>query len=141
MASEDVVQNIFLKFYEQIHLIRNPESVKYWLFKAARNEIYSHFRKKKIHVDRYNVEDVNEIEIPHDQSVVHQFEFDEMKQIIMNELNSIQPELREPFIMKEFGGLSYKEISKILEIDENLVKSRLYNVRQKLIKNLSAKIK
>jgi RNA polymerase sigma factor (sigma-70 family) len=43
----------------------------------------------------------------------------------------------EVFILKEYSGLSYKEIASLLEIDEDLVKSRLYKARQKLINKIS----
>ena len=43
----------------------------------------------------------------------------------------------EVFMLKEYSGLSYKEIASLLEIDEDLVKSRLYKARQKLINKIS----
>jgi RNA polymerase sigma-70 factor (ECF subfamily) len=48
---------------------------------------------------------------------------------------------KEVYYLKEYGGFSYKEIAQMMEIDENLVKSRLYKVRQKLIKHISKMIK
>ena len=46
-------------------------------------------------------------------------------------------EFREVFILREYTGLSYKEIASLLEIDEDLVKSRLYKARQKLVNKIS----
>ncbi|MCB0744909.1 MAG: RNA polymerase subunit sigma, partial [Ignavibacteriae bacterium] len=46
-------------------------------------------------------------------------------------------EQKEVYLLKEYGGLSYKEISETLVIDVDLVKSRLYKVRQKLINKIS----
>ena len=45
MIAEDVVQNVFIKLYENLGKIRNKKSISFWLFKTARNEIYSHFKK------------------------------------------------------------------------------------------------
>jgi DNA-directed RNA polymerase specialized sigma24 family protein len=39
--------------------------------------------------------------------------------------------------LKEYSGLSYKEIATLMTIDEELVKSRLYKARQKLINRIS----
>ncbi|MDZ7763196.1 MAG: sigma factor-like helix-turn-helix DNA-binding protein [Melioribacteraceae bacterium] len=61
----------------------------------------------------------------------------ELRELVMIELNDLPEEQKEVFVMKEYGGLSYKEISAALEIDENLVRSRLLKPRQKLIKRLS----
>ena len=56
---------------------------------------------------------------------------------IISELNKMEIEQKEVYLLKEYGGLNYKEIAKTLEIEVNLVKSRLYNVRQKLIDKIS----
>jgi RNA polymerase sigma-70 factor (ECF subfamily) len=61
----------------------------------------------------------------------------ELKKIIMNELELMPQEQREVYLLKEYSGLSYKEIAAIQNIDEELVKSRLFKTRQKLIKRIS----
>jgi len=137
MLSEDIVQNVFMKFYESINSLRNHDAAKYWLFTAARNEVYTFFRSKKAHVDRFNVEDSDEIEIAAHEDLAVTFEMKETKILIMNKLNSMAPEQKDVFLLKEYGGFSYKEISSLLNIDEGLVKSRLFKVRQKLINSLS----
>ena len=63
----------------------------------------------------------------------------ELKDLVIAELNKMDIGQREAYMLKEYGGLSYKEISAVMGIDENLVKSRLYKTRQKLI-NRFAKI-
>ncbi|MCK7525290.1 MAG: hypothetical protein MZV64_50615 [Ignavibacteriales bacterium] len=55
----------------------------------------------------------------------------------MNELEVMNEDFSEVFVLKEYSGLSYKEIASLLEIDEDLVKSRLYKARQKLINKIS----
>ena len=141
MLAEDIVQNVFLKLYENLDLIKNKDNISYWLFITARNEIYGYYRSKKSRVDQFNVYDAEEIEIEIPDKLEEIFELREMKEIILKELNNIPVEQREPFIMKEFSGLSYKEIASIMNIDKNTVKSRLYKTRQKLIQRISKIIK
>ena len=141
MLAEDIVQNVFLKLYENLDLINNKDNISYWLFITARNEIYGYYRSKKSRVDQFNVYDAEEIEIEIPDKLEEIFELREMKEIILKELNNIPVEQREPFIMKEFSGLSYKEIASIMNIDKNTVKSRLYKTRQKLIQRISKIIK
>ena len=141
MLAEDIVQNVFLKLYENLDLIKNKDNISYWLFITARNEIYGYYRSKKSRVDQFNVYDAEEIEIEITDKLEEIFELREMKEIILKELNNIPVEQREPFIMKEFSGLSYKEIASIMNIDKNTVKSRLYKTRQKLIQRISKIIK
>ena len=137
MLAEDIVQNVFLKLFENLVSIKNKNNISYWLFTTARNEIYGYYRSKKSRVDQFNVYNTEEIEMEFPENLEEIFELKEMKEIILKELNNIAVEQREPFIMKEFSGLSYKQIASIMDIDESTVKSRLYKTRQKLIQRIS----
>ena len=61
--------------------------------------------------------------------------------MILNELENIPAEQKDVFVLKEFGELSYNEISRVLEINEELVKSRLFLSRKKLISKISKILK
>jgi RNA polymerase sigma-70 factor (ECF subfamily) len=73
--------------------------------------------------------------------LTEEFENKELNKLILNELNNMSEDFREVFVLKEYSGFSYKEIAKLLEIDEDLVKSRLYKSRQKLVSRISKLIK
>jgi len=137
MTCEDIVQNVFVKFFQNMNHIRNKGRVDVWLFTTTRNEIYSFYRTKRSHVDQFGVQDTDEIEIDSSTKLDEEFELKEMNEMIMNELDKLSIEQREVYLLKEYGGLTYKEISEIMKIDEELVKSRLYKTRQKLIYKLS----
>ena len=137
MLTEDMVQNVFLKLFENLNSIKNKNKISYWLFTTARNEIYNYYRTKKSRVDQFNVHDIEKVEVEFPYKLEEIFELKEMREIILKELNNISIEQREPFIMKEYSGLTYKEIASIMNIDENTVKSRLYKTRQKLIERIS----
>jgi DNA-directed RNA polymerase specialized sigma24 family protein len=47
MTEEDIVQNVFLKLFEKMDSIKDFESVRFWLLKTARNEVYVISEKKK----------------------------------------------------------------------------------------------
>lgn len=141
LLSEDMVQNIFLKFFENMDLIRNKNSANYWIFKTARNEIYAYYRSKKIKADQFSAVDVEEVEIISESDLTNELELKEISEIIKKELTEMAFEQREVYILKEYAGMSYKEISDIMGIDENLIKSRLYNTRQRLINKVSKVLK
>jgi len=137
MVCDDLVQNVFLKLFENLDSIKNKESIKFWIYTTARNEVYGYFRKKKIDISKFVSEDSSDVKVNSKENLEYQFELKEMKKLILNELDHISIEQKEIFLLKEYGGLSYKEISVISNIDENLVKSRLYKTRQKLISKLA----
>ncbi len=134
---EDIVQNVFVKLFQNLDQIKNRERIDVWLYTATRNEIYSFFRTKSSHVDQFGVLDTDDLEIDSSIKLDEEFELQEMKEMIMKELDKLSVEQRDVFLLKEYGGLTYKEIAEIMKIDEELVKSRLFKVRQKLIYQLS----
>ena len=137
MLTEDIVQDTFLKLYQNLENIRSKDNINFWLFTTARNEIYGYYRRKRIRVDQFNVEDTDEIEILSEANIEDEIEKKEIKELMQSELNNIPIEQREVFFLKEYGGLKYNEISNLLDIDEKLVKSRLNKVRNKLISKIS----
>jgi RNA polymerase sigma-70 factor (ECF subfamily) len=137
MICEDIIQNVFVKFFENMNRIRNSGRVEVWLFTTTRNEIYSFYRTKRTHVDQFGVLDSDELEIDSSVKLDEEFEYQELNELVIKELDKISIEQRDVFLLKEYGGLSYKEISEVMKIDEELIKSRLYKARQKLINRLS----
>ncbi|MBK8944949.1 MAG: RNA polymerase sigma factor [Ignavibacteriae bacterium] len=134
MIAEDIVQSVFLKLYENFESVKNLESANYWIFKSARNEYFNVYKREK----RQSHFDENIIENKKDEFELESFiELKEMKKLILSELDKMEFEQKEVYLLKEYGGLSYKEIAETMGIDIDLVKSRLYKVRQKLINKIS----
>ena len=139
MLAEDVVQNVFLKLYKNLDRIHNKERINFWLITTARNEMYSHFRSVKRKVDDHQT-DLEDVDIVSPVSMEYEFDIRELKEMILKELDTLPEEQKEVFILKEYTGMNYKEIADVMNIDTELVKSRIYKTRQKLIKRLSKKI-
>lgn len=137
MGADDIVQDVFLKLYQNLDNIHNKQSIQFWLLKTARNEILTIFRNTKNKKLYSNSVDLEDTEIKSPDSLSEQIENKELSKIVLNELDIMSVEFREVFILREYSGLSYKEIASLLEIDEELVKSRLYKARQKLISKIS----
>ena len=137
MRADDIVQDVFIKLFENLNNIHNKQSMQFWLFKTARNEMMSFLRNTKNKKFITEAVDIENFEIETKISLADEIENAELKKLILNELEVMNEDFSEIFILKEYSGLSYKEIASLLEIDEELVKSRLYKARQKLINKIS----
>ncbi len=137
MLTEDIVQDVYVKLLESLENIKSFSSAEFWLFKTARNEIYQYYRKKRIHTDRFNPVDIDTVEITSDESLEEKLEREDIRYHLNQQLILIPAEQKEVFLLKEYGGFSYKEISLMMNIDVDLVKSRLHKVRKKIIDRIS----
>jgi len=137
MRADDIVQDVFIKLFENLNNIHNKQSIQFWLFKTARNEMMVFLRNTKNKKFITEAVDIENFEIENKISLADEIENTELKKLILNELEVMNEDFSEVFVLKEYSGLSYKEIASLLEIDEDLVKSRLYKARQKLINKIS----
>ena len=65
-------------------------------------------------------------------NLINEFEQQELIDLIEEELRQMDSSQSEVYYLKEYSGLSYKEIAGIMEITEDLVRSRIFKIRQKL---------
>jgi len=137
MRADDVVQDVFIKLFENFNNIHNKQSIQFWLFKTARNEMMGFLRSTKTKKFISESLDIEDVEIENKISLAEEIENKELNKLILNELENMSEDFREVFVLKEYSGLSYKEIASLLSIDEDLVKSRLYKARQKLINKIA----
>ena len=62
MQTDDIVQDVFIKLYQNLDSIQNKDSILAWLFRSARNELYSLYRNTKLKKLYMEAEDYDEIE-------------------------------------------------------------------------------
>lgn len=135
MVAEDIIQNVFLKLYENLDKLRNKDYAVTWIYTTARNEVFDYLRKKRTRKAELVVDEDDEPVSPFEIDI--EYERIELQTIIMKELDKLPEEQREVYLLKEYSGLKYEEIASIQKIDVELVKSRLFKTRQKLIKRIS----
>ena len=133
-VTEDITQNVFLKFYENLPVIKEINKPGTWLFTTARNEVYSFLRKKKVRSENYFEED---FEYDSGERIASDMEETEIKNLIENEIENMEEETKEIFVLRQYSELSYREIASVLGLDEGIVKGRLFRARQKLIEKVS----
>ena len=136
--AEDLVQEAFERFYVKNISFPTMDEAKYWLLRVSKNLALNHIRRNKREIQL--VEKVKKL-----PGETVNF-FDSSKAVIEEEerrnvreaVNSLPENLRSVIQLKEYSGLDYKAIGKVLGISETNVKVRVHRARKKLEEKLAA---
>jgi RNA polymerase sigma factor (sigma-70 family) len=132
--AEDILSDVFYNF-SRVNDLANPvEQTAAWLYRAARNRIIDHYKKKKdipfsalSNDDEDGDDDISDImdilasdENTPETETLRSFMWDAVKNVL-DELPELQLEV---FIQTEFEGLSVKEIAEKTGVTVNTLLSR-----------------
>lgn len=132
---EDLLQEIFLKAYENIKSFDPKRKFSTWLYRIAHNELVNAIKKRRFSFDL-------DLFLPYlstKENLIEKIDQKEMQEIIEKSLNKLEPKYREPLILFYFENLSYQEISEILQIPVSTVGVRIKRAKEKIKKLLDKK--
>ncbi|MEH7356795.1 sigma-70 family RNA polymerase sigma factor [Neobacillus drentensis] len=134
-AAEDIAQDVFLKCYEKLKDFRGDSSYKTWLYKITVNKCKDY--KKTWSFRNIIVTDViSTFQKSSNGSFEQEVFMKEAKQEISIKVLSLPVKYREIIILYYYEHLSLAEISKLLNINMNTIKSRLSRGKKMLEKPL-----
>lgn len=134
----DVLQNAYIKAYNKLDTLENPEKFQSWLNQIVSNECKMALRKHKdFTFSDFETEDGYDFgnTVENDNIVFNpdsNIEYEETKKAMEEILHKLPDEQRLVVLMFYFQELSIKEIASILECSENTVKSRLNYAKKKI---------
>lgn len=137
---EDVVQDVFIKTYQNINSFDVSQKFSPWIYRIAHNT-YINAIKKSLIGPMY-IFDFDTL-ISHtivEDPIVREKEQKEMKDIVDKGLSLIEPKYREILILYFIEELSYKEISDILHIPIGTVGVRIMRAKE-ILKEVMSKSK
>lgn len=119
-----VVEQVFREIFRNAGTFRGEGTLKNWIYRIAVNAARNHgrwFRRRW----RRKVDPGRELET---------------QALIEEALGTMNPKLRAALVLREIEGLSYEEISEILGISPDTVRSRMTRAREALRKHLAGRI-
>ncbi len=136
--AEDLVQEAFERFYLKNISFPSADEAKYWLIRVAKNLALNHIRRSK---RESNMVDKVKIGVSLSPSAGNGGEKELLDSETIREVRSavaaLPENLRMVIILKEYGNMDYKAISKVLGISEGNVKIRVHRARKKLEESLA----
>ncbi len=142
--AEDVVQDAFLKAYQNLGQFQGQSKFYTWLVRIAVNEALMRLRRRRpertvsIDEDVKTEEDSMPREIadwsPNPEQMYTQAE---LKDILGKTIQGLPPSFRTVFVLRDVEGLSTEETASALELSVPAVKSRLLRARLQLRERLN----
>ena len=127
--AEDIVQDIFLKFFRSLEGLGSVRNVKHYLIRSISNACKDFHRRKQ---DNLPLENADKEIVSDDDLKMHE------EYLRITELAGTLPqEQKEILYMKCIDGLKFREIADILEIPQATVKSRYRYAIQGIQKQLN----
>lgn len=134
--SEDFVHDFFTKIIHKPELFDTTRSFKTWMFSVANNMCKNEYKRKEVRKNTSNGLDTHYVvkdTIANTETQTHHALF---KEAYDDQVKQLEDKHREVFEMRHFDGLSIKEISEALQINEGTIKSRLFYATKYLAKGL-----
>ena len=131
--AEEVAQETLLKVFENSDRLREPEHLRAWVFRIARNECFMRRRKsqfapaRELSLDELLPESLQIADwsrLPDEQALQA-----EMKQVLHQAIVELPDIYRATLLLRDIEELSTEETAQVLDIPVELVKTRLHRAR------------
>ena len=137
--AEEAVQEAFFKAFRNLNSFQEKARFSTWLFRIAVNESLMKLRKQR------QTKELSFDQELQDPAAMSPFEVadwapnpeqlygaSELRRILREQLQELQPSLRVTFILRDLEELSIEETAKVLHLTVDAVKARLWRARLKL---------
>lgn len=149
--AEEVVQTAFLKAFQNLHRFQGNAKFSTWLIRIAMNEAFMILRKQRSNREQsFDAKPGIDTEASGIRFSQHRlnladwsanpdslYSTTELRQILDESLQKLQPRLRVVFILRDIEGYSVNDTSVMLHLTPTAVRSRLSRARLQLREELS----
>jgi RNA polymerase sigma-70 factor, ECF subfamily len=130
----ELAQETFVRAYENLNNFESRSSFSTWLYRIAANLAIDRRRREGRHTFVHGEEaevEINRLPNAAGDSFT-EFSRGELKQRLRAALDELTPDHRAVILLREVEGLSYDEISDVLQCPRGTVMSRLHYARNRL---------
>ncbi|MCI5105205.1 MAG: RNA polymerase sigma factor RpoE [Pseudomonadales bacterium] len=139
---EDVSQEAFIKAYRALPLFRGDSAFYTWLYRIAVNTAKNYLVSRNRRPPASDV-DINDAEVIEIGAVLRDIEdpegslaTDKLKQAINDAIEELPEDLKTAFTLREFSGMSYEDITEVMDCPVGTVRSRIFRAREAIDKRI-----
>lgn len=135
----DVTQEVFLRAFRGIRGFRQGSSLKTWLYRISIRQALNHRRwcwrhhRAQVSIDAEEEGKSPALELRDGEATpFEQFATHEVQATVREALTGVPAIFRSAVLLRDLEGLSYEEVSEVLEVSVGTVKSRILRGRRLL---------
>jgi len=132
--AEDLVQDSFIKSFKSIDSFREDSTFYTWIYRitvnTSKNYLVSKKRKDEILQTDISKEENLIIETIDKDTPENLFHASQLRNIIIESLNGLGEDTKTALTLREFDGLSYEQISEVVNCPVGTVRSRIFRGRE-----------
>lgn len=144
--AEEAASEVFLALFTSRYQFDPKTKFSTWLYRIARNQCVNQFRRRKnmtsLEFSSSNGENDSSWDIP-DQNDLPREEMDrkETSVHVRSAIEKLPYEQREAIVLQHYDGLSYEEISEVMECSLDKVKILIFRAKERLRIELTSLLK
>ena len=137
-SAEDIVQNVFIKVWEQRTRLKSEHAIKSFLYKLAYNEFIDLYRKNQslFSLEKTYYDALNSVVLEDDTE-----SFQRILKVVNKEIESLPPKCKEVFVLSKKEGLTNIEIAEHLEVSIKTVEAQITKAFSILRSSLEERVK
>ena len=140
--AEDVTQESFIKAYKSLDSFREESAFYTWLYRIASNTSKNYLISKKrknelLESEVFSSKEIDIFDIPGESSPEEILQANNLREVIFESLSNLPEDIRTAVSLREFEGLSYEEISEVLDCPIGTVRSRIFRGREIIQEKIS----
>ena len=137
-SADDVVQNVWVKVFQNISSFRQDSKFYTWLYRIGTNEALSYMQKEK----RNAAEDYGEYEnyLANSLESDEYFEGDKIQKKLQQAILKLPEKQRLVFNMKYFDEMKYQDMAEMLETSVGALKASYHHAVKKIEELLKVEI-
>lgn len=136
--AEEITQDIFLRVHQKLKTLKNQNSFVGWLYVIAARFCYAWFEKKRIPMKSLDTMSAAELEelayTKYHEKQQKEIAFEQQREVVKQLLQKLPESERTTITLHYLDDLTCADISEILGVTTNTVKSRLHRARKRLLK-------
>lgn len=123
--ADDVVQESLYTAWRRLPELRDPTAVKAWLMQIASRQAFKHFRRRPPDDPLPILEAAHPSDTQPENVAIRNAQL----QALATALDTLAPDLRQAWLLREIAELSYDDIAKQLDIPRTTVRGKLSRAR------------